>query len=322
MSFADIKGQDNALEILKSALEKGSIFSNYLFAGPDGVGKALTAVNFAKALNCQSARGRPCGLCVSCKKIDSGTHPDVFFIEPKGASHSVGIDEIREAINRANLKPYEGKKKVFIINSAHSMNAAASNAFLKTLEEPPDNTVFILISRSEKELLPTIASRSHTVRFFASDPELVERALAEKFNITKSEARVLSNFSSGRIGEAVRMKEEGLLQNKNSLLDNLSDKSALRKELESYANKEDLKKKMEFLISYLRDVFLYKTVGDEAAIFHIDRIDEIKAECEKRTYRKLESFIKKAITLSSYIDYNVNPKLIIGVLAEEASCIS
>ena len=96
MSFEDIKGQDSALHILKEGIQKDRVFSSYLFVGPDGVGKFMTARNFAKAVNCLSKKNKPCDECISCKKIDSGSHPDVFFVEPKGVSHTVGIDQIRE----------------------------------------------------------------------------------------------------------------------------------------------------------------------------------------------------------------------------------
>ena len=131
MSFEDIKGQDRAIGILRAGLRSGRIFSSYLFVGPDGIGKFETAKNFAKAVNCSSEKNLQdaCETCPSCKRINSRTHPDIFFITPKGASASIGIDEIRGAISKANLKPYEAKKKVFIIDNAHSMNSASSNAF-------------------------------------------------------------------------------------------------------------------------------------------------------------------------------------------------
>ena len=189
MSFEDIKGQDSALGVLRESLRKGRIFSNYLFTGPDGVGKAFAAKNFAKAINCRDRNsGNACSACLSCKKVDSGCHPDIAFVKPNGASSSIGIDEIRSVTGRASLKPYESKKKVFVIDDAHSMNAASSNAFLKTLEEPPGETIFILISPSEKAMLPTIVSRCHIVKFSAAPTKLVERILRDRFGISEDEA--------------------------------------------------------------------------------------------------------------------------------------
>lgn len=318
MSFENIKGQDKAVEILKKGLLKGRIFSNYLFAGPDGVGKAMLAAEFAKAVNCRDEKRAPCDSCQSCRKIDSRNHPDVFFIEPRGASFSIGIDEIRAVCAKASLKPYEARKKIFIIDGAHSMKAQAANAFLKTLEEPPANTIFILISRSKSLLLPTIVSRCHIINFFAAPRELVERVVAEKFNLDGQKAKVLSNFSSGRIGEAIRMGENASLDRKNSLIDSLQGgKADFSARISDYSGREELKEDLSFLVAYFRDIFLYKATKLEAPIFNLDRMDEIKRNHASLTPEGLDFIIKEIIKLRSYVDYNVNPKIIIDVLSNE-----
>ena len=318
MSFEDIKGQDRPLEILKDNIREKRVFSSYLFVGPDGVGKFLAAKNFAKAINCLDEEKKPCEKCTSCNKINSNIHPDVFFVEPKGVSFSVGIDQIREVMSKASLKPYEARSKVFVINNAHSMKAEASNAFLKTLEEPPADTVFILISRSKDLLLPTIVSRCHTIKFSSASSELVEQVLMEKFSIRKDEAKILGNFSSQRIGEAIRLKEKNLINRKNRIIDILlNPEEDFSGEIANYAGKEELKENLEFLVSFFRDIFLYKTVKNEKTIFHLDRIEDIRDQCERFSSEELDYLIKKIITLRSYVDYNVNPKIIVDVLTNE-----
>ncbi|MCQ9207044.1 MAG: DNA polymerase III subunit delta' [Omnitrophica bacterium] len=316
MSFEDIKGQDSALGVLRESLRKGRIFSNYLFIGPDGVGKALAAKNFAKAINCRNRNSEePCSECLSCKKVDSGSHPDISFVRPGGASSSIGVDEIRSVTLRANLKPYESKKKVFVINDAHTMNIASSNAFLKTLEEPPKDTVFILISPSEKAMLPTIVSRCHIVKFSTAPTRLVQRILQDTLGISENEAGLLSNFSSGRIGEAIKMKERKTIDRKNTLIDAMMDTGKdLREELGRYSKREGLKEDLEFFVSYFRDISVHKASRGNAYIFNIDRKDEIREQSSAFTQDELERLIRKIITLRSYVDYNVNPKMIIDVL--------
>ncbi len=279
MSFEDINRQDRTPEILKEGIRRNRIFSSYLFIGPDGSGKLAAARNLAKTVNCLSENNKPCEICLSCKKINSQIHPDVFFVEPKGASSSVGIDQIREAINRANLKPYEGKSKVFIINNAHSMNVAASNAFLKTLEEPPENTIFVLISRSKELLLPTIVSRCYIIRFLNRENGDRDR---------KGDSSIFTDF----------------IKNKNRTVPFSVDR-------------EELKEHLEFLISFFRDIFLYKIVKNEKMLFHTSRFDEIKDKATQLTQEELDYLIKRLITLRSYIDYNVNPKIIMDVLSNE-----
>jgi len=322
MSFDDIKAQDSALSILKENIAKNRISSSYLFAGPDGIGKAIAAQNFAKAINCLGKDKLPCDNCASCRKIDSKSHPDVFFIEPKGASSSIVIDQIRTLIAKANLKPYEGKRKVFIVDKAHSMNQEAGNAFLKTLEEPTPTTTFILLSRSKELLLSTIASRCQVINFSVAEREVVKEMLKNYFSkegsmIDEKEAEILTGFSGGRIGEAIRMKEEDLVQKKNRILDSLSDKkSDFEKIISEYADRDELKEYLEFLISYFRDVFLVKS-GSDISLYHKDRLDEMHKVKERLSSEKLEYLINKIITLRSYIDYNVNPKIIIDVLTCE-----
>jgi len=191
MRFEDIKKGDRT-------------FSSYLFVGPDGSGKFSAAKNFAKDLNCtEKTKNTACGSCASCAGIDSATHPDVFSAEPKGRAYSIGIDEIREVIRRANLKPYGGGKKVFIINEAHTMKREAQNAFLKTLEEVPGETIFILISRAKDLVLSTIRSRCHVVNFSGEarldkfPPERLEEAMGmqwEKKEDLKENMDILASF--------------------------------------------------------------------------------------------------------------------------------
>ena len=323
MSFSDIKGQDRALGILTQGIHTGHIFSSYLFIGPDGIGKRKTAENFAKALNCLADGEKPCDECISCKKADSRIHPDVFCIEPRGPSASLGIDQIRSVIRHTSLKPYEGRKKVFIIDKAHTMNDEAANAFLKTLEEPPEDTVLILISRSKELLLSTIVSRCHTVKFTTAPTELIKGTLIDRFDIPAGEAKMLSNFSFGRIGEAVRIKEKGLLDRKNRIIECLRKGSGdIAREIGTYADREELKENCSFLISFFRDVFLYRALRDESAVYHSDRTADIRYFSNRVSSDELNTLLQRIIELSSYIDYNVNPKIIVDVLCSEVRKIS
>lgn len=318
MSFKDIQGQDKAIGILKRSVAEGRVFSNYLFIGPDGVGKSLAALSFAQAVNCPAGRdGAACEECVSCRKIDAGSHPDVLFVRPKGASSSVTIDQIRKVITEANMKPYEGRKKLFIIDDAHAMNAEASNAFLKTLEEPPGEAVFILISRSRELLLPTIVSRCHIVRFFAAPRELVTEVLIRQYGVPDDEAALLGNFSCGSIGKAMRMKKENGIDTKNRIIDSVLGAPGGVPAVSGAPKREELKEHLEYLISFLRDVFLYKIVRDETLLFNGDRVDAIRAAGEEVTAEALDALIKRVIMLRSYVDRNVNQRLILDVLQRD-----
>lgn len=166
MSFADVKGQDRAISFLKNAISGGKVSHAYIFLGPSGVGKRPAALNFAKALNCFSESGeRPCDACASCRKTDNGNHPDIMLLKPEKGVASFKIEKIRELIGQICLKPYEGRKKVYIIDEASSLTREATAALLKTLEEPPSDSVLIMLFESLQYVPRTILSRSQIVRF-------------------------------------------------------------------------------------------------------------------------------------------------------------
>ncbi|MEK6653183.1 MAG: DNA polymerase III subunit delta', partial [Nitrospirota bacterium] len=147
MALKDIIGQEKAINILLGTLSQNRIPSSYLFAGESGIGKKFTAVNFAKTLNCLNSQPSDCcDECPSCKKIDSQTHPDFMMVTPEKSE--IRVEEVRAIEEALSFAPYEGKRKVVIVDEAEAMNASAANAFLKTLEEPPPQSIIILIASS------------------------------------------------------------------------------------------------------------------------------------------------------------------------------
>jgi DNA polymerase III subunit gamma/tau len=150
-------GQDKILSLLDYGLKTDSIAHAYLLVGPRHVGKGTLANNLAQALNCEGA-GTPCGQCRSCQRIREGKHADVTSIGLDSRAE-IGIDDIRGLQRSANLPPYEGKCKVFIIDEAEYLSTEAANALLKILEEPPPRVVWLLLAADEERLLATIISR-------------------------------------------------------------------------------------------------------------------------------------------------------------------
>ena len=287
MSSKDMKEQDSPTRILEESILSGHIFSNYLFIGPEGSGRKEAATTLAKAVNCRDLKnGVACGKCPSCVKIDALSHPDVFYITSKNVSSSVGINQVRDFIVRSGLKPYEGRKKVFIIENAASMKTEAANAFLKTLEEPSESTIFILIALSEIELLPTIVSRCHILKFLP--------------------------------GKKTQEKDKISTEKRNALIDSLLDKSVdFADEISSYDDKSELKESFEVVLSFFRDMFIYKTTASDKNFFNTDREEDIKTFHKNYTKEELEKIMNKIINLRSYVEYNVSPKITIDVLVNE-----
>ena len=172
-TFEEVAGQKAIVRTLKNAIARDKIGHAYLFAGPRGTGKTSMARLFAKALNCEKGLGCQCNQCSNCIAITEGTHPDIVEID---AASNNGVDQVRELIEKVRYAPLRGKYKVYIIDEVHMMSTGAFNALLKTLEEPPENVIFILCTTEPHKVLPTILSRCQRFDFSRiSDSEMKEK---------------------------------------------------------------------------------------------------------------------------------------------------
>jgi DNA polymerase-3 subunit delta' len=228
MFFKNVVGHEFQKGALIRSVRENRISHAYLFFGPNGVGKRLMAVEFAKILNCLNpiteadSKGEGCA-CRSCKKIEKGIHPDVFLVEYKGIK-DIKVDQIREEVEeKLFLRPFEGRFKVAIIDEAERMNTSAQNAFLKTLEEPPKDSIVILIASRIEALLPTIRSRCQLIEFKGIPPEvMLEEVKRRAETLSDDEAWVAVSLSSGSLGKALSMDRDTLSERREIIL-NLSN---------------------------------------------------------------------------------------------------
>ncbi len=211
--FSEVIYQPHIVKILQNGLKTGNIHHSYIFSGMRGVGKTSVARIFAKALNCENPMdGEPCGKCSSCIEITEGRFPDVLEID--GASNR-GIDQVRELRETIKYKPLKGKYKVIIIDEVHMLTNEAFNALLKTLEEPPPNTVFILATTEFHKVLPTVVSRSIALDFRRIPFSEIKNQLR---NISDTEQIEVSDWALSRIAEV----SEGSLRDSLSILEQIS----------------------------------------------------------------------------------------------------
>ncbi|MCH7998274.1 MAG: DNA polymerase III subunit delta', partial [Chloroflexi bacterium] len=208
-------GQERAQSALERGLANGRAAHAYLFVGPERVGKHTLALKLAQALNCEDDE-RPCGECNTCRRIAGGIHADVQTVvveeaeDDESVRKGIHVSQIREIERATALKPFEGLTRVVIIDPAEEMNAAAQNAFLKTLEEPPPQVVFVLVAVDESRLLPTIRSRCRRLELRLPTLADVEAALLER-GVEGERARLLARLSRGRIGWALEMADDASL---------------------------------------------------------------------------------------------------------------
>jgi DNA polymerase III subunit delta' len=322
LSFEGLKGQDSAVSHLKSSLKNNRISHAYIFSGPDGVGKRLAALSFAKALNCDSAgSGEPCDQCASCKKIDSSTHPDIFILKPEEEGASIKIEDIRALIKDVYLKPFEARKKVYIIESAEYMKHEAANALLKTLEEPPADSVIILLAENIKSLFHTIVSRCQVVKFFPLKLKEVEEILTTKYSLSQADAHTLSHLSGGRLGEALKFKEEDIFTKRSLLIDKILSGDKTDFDFDDMP-KEDVKIYLDMMLAWYSDIINMKAGAADHMLINIDKIDSLSKEAKRLSFDRIEDIINSVISAIIHIDQNANQKLAMSVLGMKIKQVS
>jgi DNA polymerase-3 subunit delta' len=224
MSYSSILDQDVAVRLLHNILANGRIPNGLLFWGPGGVGKSLAAIETAKAINCTTSPGDACNTCLSCRKITNGNHPDVTTIAPTGRSRIINIDMVESINSMAALRPFESKWRVFIIHDADRMDERhGQNHFLKTLEEPPGNSLFILITEYPGRLLPTIRSRCQRVRFNPLRGDTVAGLLRGCRDLDPMTALSIAAVSQGQMDRALDLVDTNKREIALSIAQRLAD---------------------------------------------------------------------------------------------------
>ena len=277
MRWSDIVGQDRAVRLLRSALLREQVHHAYLLAGPRGVGKELLARVFATAANCEAdpPEARPCGACANCRAIARGNFPDVMWILPQAEliargllsradlenapSKEIRVDEVRALSKRLSLAALRGRRKIAVIVPAEAMNERAQNTLLKTLEEPPAATTFVLVSTNPDALLPTIRSRCARVQLQPVPEErIVERLLRD--GIAAPEARERAARAQGSFSRALEEQGERrpLIEQAERALAAADERDALDF-AEANAEREAAIFAALSLQAWLRDVLLAQT---------------------------------------------------------------
>lgn len=365
MSWSEIIGQPRAVEALKRTVASDRVAHAYLFYGPDGVGKRAVALEFARTLLCEGRGDEACEKCLSCNKVNRMIHPDVhvMFPHPKDAdTHDIAerlkllvedkyatidyirrpsladpeatsnkqafysVSRIHEEIRRAmSFKPVEGRYKIAILTDAHLLRTEASNAFLKRLEEPTPQTVFILTTARPDRLLPTILSRCQRIRFDPLSSDSIEAALIERKGLERSRAATLARMGAGSFSRAIELAENEELMSMRQLVleffrlafsqnvDKLSDKI----DQIGRMGREQVKNALGLMLRWLRDLLLFQQIGSEAILVNVDQTETINRFCANLPDADLEAMVKLVESAIELVERNANINLVLIVLAQK-----
>ena len=330
MAFSDILAQDHITNHFRKTITTNHLSHAYIFTGQDGIGKTLLAREFSKAILCSEKEDDSCNSCNNCVRIENSNHPDVHWIEIEEKAKFLKIDNIRDLQHSVKLSPLESSYKIFIIKDADRMNEEASNCLLKTLEEPPPNTIIILIANSLTPVKETIKSRCQIIRFHPIPAHIIEDQLLRRFDTDTSKVGWISRFSSGSLGNAFELLEDNFYEKNTDIVNRISvsdiDNLFLAEEvIETYLSpsetleekRHSLRRILNCILQFYRDILVVKirTVygnGIKASpLFNAEHEDTLQRCADYLTQKQITDIINDILESIKFIDYNLNINLLV-----------
>jgi DNA polymerase-3 subunit delta' len=335
MAFRNLTGHGHLLDLMARAAVRGSLPPSLIFAGPEGVGKRMAALGLAQLVNCLTPPADPdglqapdaCGECASCKRIARGVHADVLLVEP-GDNGSIKLDQIREATERTAYRPFEGRRRVVIIDKADEILVEGQNALLKTLEEPPTASSFVLVTSRPGLLLPTVRSRCQHLRFGPLAPAEVAAVLMRDHAFTEADAHAAAALSDGSIGVALDGGTDAAVEARDAasrMLQGVADATDPRRRLESakalmgsgrgVSDRDELTRRLHAVSSILRDLGVLLSRADERSLANADLkplLEGLQRSFDSERALRAFSAVDRAL---SALDRNASPKIVADWLA-------
>jgi DNA polymerase-3 subunit delta' len=327
--FRTIAGHTRLLSLLSRVIARDSMPPAVLLAGPAGVGKRLTAIAIAQAVNCQQPHSSPdlerdaCGECAACRRIARGVHPDVILVQP-GDSGSIKVEQVRDVVDRSQYRPFEGRRRVVIIDEADAAGADAQSALLKTLEEPPSASVFILVSSIPDALLLTVLSRCPRLRFGPLTPAEVARVLMQEHGYSEADGRAAAADADGSIGRALESQSDDVSEARDAAQRILQETARsddpvrrinLARDLTDAkgtpaGERNRLAARLRSLGSLLRDVGIIASRADRGMIANADlaaQLEKLSSSYDADRTLRAYAAVDRALTA---LDRNASPKVV------------
>ena len=320
-SFKDVVGHRDVIQYLQNAVAENRVSQAYIVNGERGTGKKMLAKLFAMALLCEEHGPEPCNKCHSCVQAESNNHPDIIWVTHEKPG-SIGVDDVRTQINNTvAIKPYPGPYKVYIIPEADIMTVQAQNALLKTIEEPPEYAVIMLLTSNVDALLPTIQSRCVRLDLKVVDDSLVKKYLMERLHVPDYQAEIDASFAQGSIGRAKeaatseefsRMTEKAL---KILKYVNTMEVYELSDEIKALSDeKQNISDYLDIFQFWFRDVLMFKATQEVDNLVFKQEINYIKEQASQRSYENLEKILEALEKTKVRLRANVNFELALELL--------
>lgn len=319
--FTDIIGQEQLKEHLQNAISMNKVSHAYIINGERSSGKEFIAKVFAMTLQCEEGGAQACGECHSCKQALSKNHPDIIYVS-HDKPNTIGVEDIRMQINNdIGIKPYSAPKKIYIMNEGEKMTVQAQNALLKTLEEPPEYAVILILTTNIDSLLPTILSRCVVLNMKPVPDQKVKNFLMEELEVPDYKANICVAFARGNIGKAKmlavseefdKVKEEAVTLVKYIYDMEINEVVKAIKKISEY--KFDVTDYLDILSVWYRDVLLFKATKDANSLIFRDEIQAIRKTADRSTYEGIETIVKALQQAKRRLDANVNFDLTMELL--------
>lgn len=312
-NFSDIIGHEDIVKHFKSSIELGKVSHAYILNGEKGSGKKTLAGIVVKSLQCENGGPDPCGTCKSCLQAESGNQPDIIWVNHE-KPNVISVDEIRsQIVNDVDLKPYSSKYKIYIVPDAQMMNPQAQNALLKTLEEPPEYVIIMLLTNNMDKFLPTILSRCIVLNFKPVQPLQMMEYLVTQIGVDQDKARFCTDFAQGNLGKAVRLAistdyneiREDSIRLLRRIQDMEMDEVILAvKNMGKY--KLDITDYIDIMTMWFRDILMVKISNSPNKIIFKKEFSVMKKQASKASYEGLEQILEAMDKLKVRLEANVN----------------
>lgn len=320
LTFSNVIGHESIIEHMQNAIRIGKVSHAYILNGEDGAGKNLLATIFASTLQCEAGGVSPCGICKSCLQMDSGNHPDMKRITHEKVS--ISVDDIRLQLNNdIQIKPYSSPYKIYIIDEAEKMTEQAQNALLKTIEEPPEYAVIILLTNNINTFLQTILSRCVVLNLKAVDKDLIKSYLMEQIKVPDYQAELSAAFAGGNLGKAIQYaSSEDFSEMKSDVIRIMKyiDEYELSEVIDALKkiaeNKNNINDYLDLMLLWYRDVLMFKATMNANLVLYKDEIQDIKKQASVKSFEALEHIIKAFDETKKRLIANVNFEIAMELL--------